>query len=249
MQPNQKVMTMKIDTVDAFQHINAVLILVLCVLYSLVYYGTYRPGLVAGVFGFMFIYVLTLARNPDVPEEDMIIKKKISPFLGWFFAVFNLGLLTESNSLQLASSIPFAILTVFAIYYLREYFGMHFNLALVIRGELEILKEIEEYIMKFSVSNDVKLIEPIFTQENLCIVKEPEWHTHKFKEKGLYPPLEPLENGYCTFACVLQGKIKPLEKTRMHIIDHYSLGGLIESLNTTYSRDKAHIVNESEWNK
>jgi len=249
MRPNQKVITMKIDTVDAFQHINAVLILVFCVLYSSLYYGTYRPGLIAWVFGFMSIYGSTLSRNPDFPEEDTITKKKISPFLGWFLAAFYLGLLTESSSLQLASSIPFAILIVFAIYYLREYSRMYFNLALVIRGELKILKEIGEYIMNSSVSNKVTLIEPIFTQENLCIVKEQEWHTHEFKEKGLRARLEPPKNEHRTFACVLQGKIKHLEKIKMHIIDHYSLDGLIESFKTTYSKDKLYIVKESEWNK
>lgn len=237
---------MKIDTVDAFQHINAVLILVFCVLYSLVYYGTYETGLIAWVFGFMAIYFSTLGGNPDSPEEDMITRKKISPFLGWLFAVFHMGLFTDNNSLLWASSIPFVIFIVFAIYYLREYYRMHFNLALVLRGELKILKEIEEYIMNFSVSNEVTLIEPIFTQENLCIVKEQERRTHKFKEKGLHAPLEPPKNEHRTFACVLQGKIKPLEKIKMHIIDHYSLDGLIESFKTTYSRDKLYIVNESE---
>lgn len=200
---------MKINTVDAFQHMNTVLIL---------------------VFGFISIYVSTLLRNPDFPEEDTITKKKVSPFLGWFLAVFYLGLLTDNNFLLLASTIPLAILTVFAIYYLREYSRMHFNLALVIRGELKILKEIEEYIMDSSASNEVTLTEPIFTQENSCIVKEPEWHTHEFKEKGLHAPLEPPKNEHRTFACVLQGKIKPLEKIKMHIIDHYSLDGLIDSL-------------------
>ena len=127
------------------------------------------------------------------------------------------------------------------------YSRMYFNLGFILCGEVKYLKEIREYITKNVSTGLIEFTEPTFSQENLCIMKESEWHTLQFKEKErLARGGEMNVNGYFTFAGILHGSFTQLEQMRMHISDTYLLDGLVESFKTTYSKERLYMVKESE---
>ncbi len=238
---------MKTDSASLFLHGNAVLLLVFCVLYSYLYHGNFSDGLLAWVIGLAFSYSFNLMKNPQLPEEVVTVTKKFSPFLGWAVALSLFGVQSDNSFLRLASSIPLFFSVILTLYSQKMYSRMYFNFGFILCGEVKYLKEIREYITKNVSTGLIELTESTFSQENLCIMEESEWHTSQFKEKGrLAWGGEMNENGYFTFAGVLHGSFTQLEQMRMHISDTYLLDGLVKSFKTTYSKERLYMVKELE---
>lgn len=245
-----KVITTRKDATAILQHANTVIVLIFCILYSSLYHG-HGVGLFAWLVGLLFMYGVDRAQNPDVPEFDLRTRKILSALAGWFCSILTLGLFLDKNDLLLIDIIPFILLAVLYISYWKRLSHTRFNLAVVLRGDIRILKEIEDYIQKNYVNNNlVDLVDPAYSKESLCIINESEWRSvAEFKKKGLLTSLreKELNREHTTFSCLLRGEWRHLDALKYHIIDRYLLDRLDHSFNFVYSRDRLYMIGKPEW--
>ncbi len=223
-------------------------LLFFCLRYSSVHDG-YAVGFLVWVTGLMIPYWYDITRNPDMPEYDLRITRGLSAFASWVCSIFYLGLFLDRHSLRNVSVILLVFLAVVGLFYSRKLEHERFNLGLVMRGEMRNLKEVEGDIQKNYLSGDVDLIDPTYSKENLCMVKESEWQSlGELKEKGLLTQEETeSEREEFTFSCLLQGEMRYLRGIKTHIVDQYLTDGLIRSLNYVYSKERLYGVREPEW--
>ncbi|MBU7016261.1 MAG: hypothetical protein HXS44_02035 [Theionarchaea archaeon] len=238
------------------QHVNALLILVVCMYYSSLY-NNYIGGLSAWGISLMYLYFYDLCKGPELLEPGTRARIILSSLVGWGLSLCMLGLFIDIQHYHLVFSILFLILLIVSLYYWRYYSQECVNLALVVRantgypheGELRYLEDIEEYIQNYAKLNHVELLDPTYSGENLVITNESEWHSlTEFKNRRSLPQQrekEPQERVF--FSCLLSGKMKYLLAVKTHIADFYLREGRIRSLDFTYSRDRLHIVSEREW--
>jgi len=104
--------TMKIGSFE-IMHINAVVILVFCILYSPL------EGLGAAVGGLILLYGLALIKNRKMPEEYIRNRWKFAILAGWSYAIWCLGLFTDNNTLLLGATVLIVFTSVFSIVYFK----------------------------------------------------------------------------------------------------------------------------------
>ncbi len=241
---------MKKNPVEVIKHANAVLIVVFCVLYSLMNSSlSIGAGLIVCAAALFFLYIADMMTFPGLSKGDKRNSRKFSIIAGWFFAFWLFALITESDALKIMSGALFIVAIICFVFDVRKLSREHFNLGLVLRGEIRYLEDIEEYIQKTYISsNHVELIDLVYSKEHLRIVNESEWRSlAESKERRL--PTQLREKGpsreQVTFSCLLHGKWRYLEAIRTHIADYLS-DGKIESLDLVYSMDRLYIASESE---
>ncbi len=243
-----EVITMKIDTLSLFQHVSAVLILAICMLYLSLYHYSYLKGFPPLMASLILLYSYNAVKIQQLPEEDIRARRELSSFLSWFLALSFLGLEIDNNSLLIVSVIPLFMVFAVGFSYYRKFSREDSHLGFVLRGELEYLEEIKAYLMRAVNENRVELIEPAFSKQSLCVVKESEWCTYaEFKEGGLLPSDLKKEEPDSTFSGILCGKYRTLEAIRQQISDQYITDGPIKIFRFAYSRSRLYIVPELEW--
>lgn len=237
--------TTKKETTAMLHVADVALVFVFCVLYSSFHDG-YEGGLLAWAMGLTSLSWYVMIQSPLQPGSYIRTRNVIPAFGSWSHSLFFLGLVLDDYCLLLAG----AILLFSIFFYWGRLSHKHFNLALVLRGEITRLGDIEEHIQKTYVSNNrVKLIDSAYSEEHLQIVNEIEWRSlsGSKEERLLMQRREKVPSlGQITFSCLLHGEWRYLEAIRAHIADYLS-DDKIQSFTFAYSMDGLHVVNESEW--
>ncbi len=152
-----------------------------------------------------------MIQSPVLPGSYIPARDIIPAFGSWSHSLFFLGLMLDEYWLLIIG----AILLFSLFFYWGTLSYKHFNLALVSRGEIAQLGNIEEYIQKNYVSNcRVKLLDSAYSDKHLQIVSEKEWCSLSrsrqeelvMKRKGKVPTI-----GQITFSCLLHGEWRYLE--------------------------------------
>ncbi|MBU7044883.1 MAG: hypothetical protein HXS54_00485 [Theionarchaea archaeon] len=245
---------MKINTGRLVQNVNALLILVVCIYYSSLY-DNYIGGLSTWGISLMYLYFFDLVKSPEIPEFDMKARIILSSLGGWGISFFMLGIFLDIQPFYLVFVILLLVLFVWNLYYWKYFSHKKFNLALIISADTNphnsepcLLEDIEKYIQNYVNLNHAELLDPIYSEENMRIINESEWHSlTEFKNRESLPQQREEEFQGHVFSCLLSGKWKYLTAIKTHITDHYLREGKVRRLNFVYSRDKLHIVGEREW--
>ncbi|MBU7027952.1 MAG: hypothetical protein HXS48_13535, partial [Theionarchaea archaeon] len=129
------------------------------------------------------------------------------------------------------------------------YFVQFFNFAFVLRGEARHLEKIKERIIAEHVSKGhIRLVKPVYSKEELCLVDESKWKVYqRLRQRELPMNMKEVdESEFFTFACILRGEVSYLEEVK-DILKEYAAKGHIEVAKSTYSTEKIFVVTEPEW--
>lgn len=242
---------------------NMVIVLVFCIVYSSFhngyqysFYRGYERGLYAWLMSLASLSWYGIARNPSAPEYYMRKRNIIPAFGMWIYSLLLLGIVLHDYVLLFTG----VILLLIFLFYFWKLSRKPLNLALVLRGEITHLKDIEEHIQKTRVKNNrVELINSLYAEEHLHIVNESERHLlRESREEGLLTQLREKERSRelltfsCLpcgerryFSCLLHGEWRHLEPIRAHIAD-YLADDKIQSSDFVCSMDRLYFVNE-KW--
>lgn len=126
------------------------------------------------------------------------------------------------------------------------YFVQFFNFAFVLRGEARYLEKIKEHIIAEYVSKGhVRLVKPVYSKEELCLVDESKWKVYqRLRQRELPMNIKEVdESEFFTFACILRGDVGHLEEVK-DILKEHAAKGHIKIVRVTYSADRMFIVSE-----
>jgi len=136
----------------------------------------------------------------------------------------------------------------------QRYFHEYFNLIILLRGKIEHLEQIKEYIVKNYVleGEEINLIKPTYSKGKLCFVSESKWNDFtQFKRKSgklVIHTEDSIQDSLFNFACVLRGETVYLEEIKDFINREFASKELVEIVECAYMKHKTYIVEESEWN-
>jgi hypothetical protein len=113
---------MKKEILEITQHVNAVLAVVFCVVYSFLNCHLYIVvGVILGGAALFFIYLPDIITIPGVLQEEKQDSKKISIVAGWCFVFWLLGITSESNLLKGGGVLLFFLLALLFTSYVRKF--------------------------------------------------------------------------------------------------------------------------------
>jgi hypothetical protein len=114
---------MKMNTKNVIQHVNAVAMFGVCVLYTSCYRRFYyvEIGIVMWLSSLFFLYFPDFLTIPGISRDEMREVKKISIPAGWVWILWWIGGLIDSGSLRTISSVLLILLIVYCGFYIRRW--------------------------------------------------------------------------------------------------------------------------------
>jgi hypothetical protein len=105
---------MKINTKRVMQHVNAVIMLVICIFYFLFFYSSYYIGIGIGIWAssLIFLYFPDLFTIPGGSKEEITDIKMMAIVAGWLWMSVSIGLVTESKLFKTLGVVLFILLIV-----------------------------------------------------------------------------------------------------------------------------------------
>ena len=105
---------MKINTKRVMQHVNAVIMLVICIFYFLSFYSSYYIGIGIGIWAssLIFLYFPDLFTIPGGSKEEIMNIKIMAIVAGWLWMSVSIGLVTESRLFKTLGVVLFILLIV-----------------------------------------------------------------------------------------------------------------------------------------
>jgi hypothetical protein len=105
---------MKINTKRVMQHVNAVIMLVICIFYFLSFYPSYyiEIGIAIWASSLIFLYFPDLFTIPGGSKEEITDIKMMAIVAGWLWMSVSIGLVTESRLFKILGVVLFILLIV-----------------------------------------------------------------------------------------------------------------------------------------
>ena len=105
---------MKINTKRVMQHVNAVIMLVICIFYFLFFYSSYyiEIGIAIWASSLIFLYFPDLFTIPGGSKEEIMNIKIMAIVAGWLWMSVSIGLVTESRLFKTLGVVLFILLIV-----------------------------------------------------------------------------------------------------------------------------------------
>lgn len=227
---------------------NTALVLIFCLRYPSPYFY-HEPGIVAWITGLTSLASYISVQGPQLPEYYTRMKHIEIALGSWSFSIFFLSMDLHDHSLFLVGIALISSLFILISFNSRRLSRELFYLALVLRGELEYLEDVERYIRETGVyTNRVELVEPIYTEEHLSIVNESEWYSStEFKKERPLIQLRKknLNHEHITFSCLLHGELRYLRPIGSFIADYLS-DWKVQTSDSVYSLERLHIVRKGK---
>jgi hypothetical protein len=240
---SRRVIITRKSAIIMLQLTNIAVVLVFCVLYSSHYHDR-GAGIMAWVESFVSLLLYLSLRYP-LQLGHSTVTRNIIPALGiWSFSLFFLGIFLEDHLLLFTGIILIFSLLMLIFFYLRALSRKRLYSALVLRGEIEYLEDVEQYIQESCINNRVELIESGYTEERLRIVNESEWCslTESEKERSFTQLKEEKPNhDQITFFCSLRGEYRYLGAIGSFVTDYLS-DWKIQSYDVIFSLERLHVV-------
>ena len=105
---------MKMNTKRVMQHVNAVIMLVICIFYFLFFYSSYyiEIGIAIWASSLIFLYFPDLFTIPGGSKEEIMNIKIMAIVAGWLWMSVSIGLVTESRLFKTLGVVLFILLIV-----------------------------------------------------------------------------------------------------------------------------------------
>jgi hypothetical protein len=113
---------MKIN-INVIQHMNAAVILGMCIFYPLFYVSTVhiKTGILIWAVSLPFLYFPDLMVIPGTSKKEMEGTKKLFIFLSWFFVLFYWNWVIKSTVFTIVIAVFFIVLVGYCLYFIMKY--------------------------------------------------------------------------------------------------------------------------------